>query len=241
MDGIIELKNIRLIRGKHFCLDIPQLVIERGQSYALVGQNGAGKTSLLSVVGFLDRVNEGEVFFEGRDVYRTNGQLLTLRRRIGLVMQEPLMFRGTVCDNIAYGLKIRGWQVERIVERVTECITIVGLDGLVDRKARELSGGEIRRVAIARAIAYHPDLLLLDEPTSSVDRQSIGTIEKLIADIRKREGTTVIITTHDTEQAYRIADEVIVLDNGRIVERIPKNGKTGKIEGVYHDGRYDSS
>lgn len=230
MDSIVELKNIRMIRGKHFCLNIPQFVIERGKSYALVGQNGAGKTSLLGVIGFLDRVDEGEVLFEGKGVYRLDGQLLAARRRMGLVMQEPLMFRGTVFDNIAYGLRLRGWEEERIVERVTECLTIVGLDGFADRKARDLSGGEIRRVAVARAVAYSPDLLLLDEPTSSVDRKNVGVIERLIADIREQDGTTIIVTTHDLEQASRMADELVVLDDGKIVESISKTPSGGSYD-----------
>jgi tungstate transport system ATP-binding protein len=237
MDTIVDLNNVSLRKGRLFCLKIPHLSIERGSSYALVGQNGAGKTSLLNVMGFLDRVDEGEVVFEGRDVYRMNGQLLTVRRRIGLVMQEPLMFRGTVLDNIAYGLKLRGWKERQIVERVTECLTTIGLDGYADRMARELSGGEIRRVAIARAIAYHPDLLLLDEPTSSVDRKSAEMVEQLITDLREREKTTVVVTTHYIEQAYRMADEVVVLDSGRIAEtrRLKKAQQTPTLQQLLSD------
>lgn len=218
---VFELRNVVLRRGSHFRLEIPELSIERGKCYSLVGQNGTGKSSLISVLGLLDRVDEGVVLFEGKDILGMNGALLGVRRRIGMVMQEPLMLRGTVFDNISFGLKLRGWTRERTIGRATQCAATVGLEGSLRRKARELSGGEVRRVAIARAIAYYPDLLLLDEPTSSIDKQNAVLIEELIRNILSQNGATVVMTTHDEKQARRMADEILLLEDGRIVKETP--------------------
>ena len=211
-------------------LDIDHLSFTRGSIYAVSGQNGSGKTTLLTILGLLLQPTAGKVFFEGKDIYLQPRSITAIRSTLSTVLQNPLLFDTTVENNIAYGLKIRGIpKVDRITT-VQECLQLVGLEGFEKRKAKELSGGEAQRIAIARALAIKPQVLFLDEFTANVDETTIALLEDVIKRVNRTDRSTIFLVTHDTRQAYRLADEVINLFQGRVVRPSLENLFRGTIE-----------
>jgi len=211
-----RLQSIRKCYGSNVALDIEELTIAGGRLYTLTGANGAGKSTLLSILAFLDPPTSGEIFYAGKRVDRNHGSVEEYRRKVTLLHQSPYLFGGSVHDNVAFGMKVRGIPGEerrRIVDRALEG---VGLQGFRDRKARELSGGEAQRVAMARALALKPEVLLLDEPLANIDRETTGWLETVIASL-PAQGTTVVMTTHDPDHPGRLNGESIHLEGGRHV------------------------
>ncbi|MBA7539912.1 Vitamin B12 import ATP-binding protein BtuD [subsurface metagenome] len=151
-----------------------------------------------------------------------------------LVNQDPFLFHSTVYNNIAYGLKIRSIPSKVQKSRIRSALNIVGLSGFKDRKADQLSGGEAQRGVIARALVIEPEVLFLDEPTANIDQKHVDVVERIIKKIKKEIKTTVIFTTHDLSQAYRLADEVISLLDGKIIKQVPENLLWGEI--IEEDG-----
>jgi tungstate transport system ATP-binding protein len=196
-------------------LDIESLTIVEGRLYTLIGANGAGKSTLLSILAFLSPPMAGEIFYAGRRVDWNRGSMEEQRRKVTLLHQAPYLFGGTVHANVAFGLKARGIQGEEQRRIVEDSLAIVGLKGFRERKARELSGGEAQRVAMARALALKPEVLLLDEPLANIDRETAGFLETVIASLPAR-GTTVVMTTHDPDRPERLNGESIFLEGGRI-------------------------
>jgi tungstate transport system ATP-binding protein len=213
-------------------LDIDHLSFTRGSIYAVLGQNGSGKTTLLNILGLLLKPTSGKVFFEGKDIYLHSTSITSIRSKISTVIQNPLLFDTTVENNIAYGLKIRGIPKEDRKSTVQHCLQLVGLEGFEKRKAKELSGGEAQRIAIARALAIKPQVLFLDEFTANVDEKTIALLEDVIKRVNRDYTSTVFLVTHDTHQAYRLADEVINLFQGRLVRPSLENLFKGTIEKV---------
>jgi tungstate transport system ATP-binding protein len=211
-----RLESIRKCYGSKVVLDIESLAIVGGRLYTLVGANGAGKSTLLSILAFLSPPTAGEIFYAGRRVDWNRGSVEEQRRKVTLLHQSPYLFGGTVHDNVAFGLKARGIQGEEQRRIVEDSLAIVGLQGFRERKARELSGGEAQRVAMARALALKPEVLLLDEPLANIDRETAGFLETVIASLPAR-GTTVVMTTHDPDRPERLNGESIFLEGGRIV------------------------
>ncbi|MFH1624490.1 MAG: phosphate ABC transporter ATP-binding protein [Pseudomonadota bacterium] len=205
----------KLYNGKKV-LDIPHLVIKKGMIYGVMGPNGSGKTTLLSILSLLIRPTSGRIYFEGLELDGSKTDELTVRRQMTMVLQNPFLLTTTVEKNVAYGLKIRGMHKKDRRQRVKECLDLVGLPGFEKRKAGELSGGEAQRVAIARGIAVNPKVLLLDEPTANVDKTNREVLEDIMNELNHRYKTTIVFTTHDSNQAYRLADEIIVLSDGRV-------------------------
>jgi tungstate transport system ATP-binding protein len=146
-----------------------------------------------------------------------------------LVHQKPFLFQTSVFNNVAYGLKLRGIATESYRTKIMNALAIVGLTDFSKRNAHQLSGGEAQRVVIARALVLEPEILFLDEPTANIDLRHIDVIERIIKKINREMKTTVIFTTHDLSQAYRLADEIISLLDGRIVPHVPENVFRGKI------------
>ncbi len=203
----------RTVNGKTIVDDV-SFTVQRGEVATIFGPSGSGKTSLLRLINRLDEPTKGTVLLEGED-YR-NIPPRELRRRVGMVMQQAFLFPGTVADNIRFGP--RQWGRELPMEEVERLLAQVGLTGYADRDVAQLSGGEAQRVALARTLANEPDVLLLDEPTSALDEGSKAEVESLIQHIIRERGLTCLWVTHDVDQVVRMADKVIVLEKGRVVQ-----------------------
>jgi len=210
-----ELRNIRHGYGQEFVLDVSELTIGKGISLGLVGPNGCGKSTLLRILAFLEEPNSGNILFEDR---QAGADYASLRKQVTLVLQEPYLLKRSVFDNVAYGLRVRG-EKSALRKRVFEALEWVGLDPqtFAYRRWFELSGGEAQRVSVASRLILQPKVLLLDEPTASVDTRSSALIQKAILDIRSRWGTTLVIASHDLTWLGGITDEVLRIQGGRIV------------------------
>ncbi len=231
MDKLIfKARNLIKVYNSKIVLDIDNLNFQEGKIYAIVGPNGSGKTTLLNILNLLEKPDEGQIFFYDQEITnKSNSDTLEIRRRMTLVNQDPFLFHSTVYDNIAYGLKIRSIPSEIQKSRIRSALNIAGLSGFKDRKANQLSGGEAQRVVIARALVIEPEVLFLDEPTTNIDQKHIDVVERIIKKIKKEIKTTVIFTTHNLCQAYRLTDEVISLLDGKIIEQVPENLLRGEI------------
>lgn len=215
MDTLVKLTAIEKRYGRTVALDLNQMTIRAGRLYLLTGPNGSGKSTLLNILALLTRPDEGEMHFAGEKVTWNGAALTRLRRNITLLHQAPYLFRGTVADNVAFGLSVRGIRGADARRLVGEALATVGLAGFEDRKTGQLSGGEAQRVAMARALAIRPDLLLLDEPLANVDKQSAQVLEEVISAL-PGGGTTVVMSSHDPYHEERLPCEVISLLGGRI-------------------------
>ena len=231
MDKLIfKVRNLKKVYNNKIVLDVDNLDFQEGKIYAIVGPNGSGKTTLLNILNLLEKADEGQIFFHDQEITnKSNEDILEIRRRMTLVNQDPFLFHSTVYDNIAYGLKIRSIPPKVQKSRIKSALNIVGLSGFKDRRANQLSGGEAQRAVIARALVIEPEVLFLDEPTANIDQKHIDVVERIIKKIRKEIKTAVIFTTHDLSQAYRLADEVISLLDGKIIKQVPENLLRGEI------------
>ena len=219
---MLEARGLQHEAAGRTVLDVPELRIEKGARLAIVGPNGAGKSTLLRLLAFLDRPTRGEVALDGATP-RTRHERLAARRRVTLVEQRPLLFRGSVVDNAAWGLVTRGTGRDEARRRALSCLEQLGVGGLAHRPARSLSEGEIQRVAIARALATGAGVLLLDEPASGADRSAQGALYQAITSASAKDGVTVCVASHQLEEAYRWSDRVLALHAGRPVPVTPEN------------------
>lgn len=215
MSELYRLRSVTKRYGANVAVDIDLLTIDAGRLYTLTGANGAGKSTLLGILAFLTPPTTGEIFYAGERIDWRSDIVRRRRRKITLLHQSPYLFEGTVFRNVAYGLKARGIAGEAEREAVGRALETVGLEGFRDRNARELSGGEAQRVAMARALALDPEVLLLDEPLANIDRETTVLLEAVIASLPSR-GTTVVMTTHDPDPPARWSGGSIVLEGGRI-------------------------
>ena len=227
-DIILRVKNLVKRYEDGFSLEIPERKFARGNIYCLVGANGAGKTTLLNLLCLLEQPDNGEIFFNEAQITGSNS--FNIRRKITLVMENPFLFGASVFNNIAAGLKLRSVNKKARREMAEEALDMVGLKNFSNRYARNLSRGETQRVAIARSIVFKPEVLLLDEPFTNIDRQNVELIESLIKAIRQRYLATIIFTTHDFLQARRLSDEVVSLVDGKIVDAAGENFFSGEVE-----------
>jgi tungstate transport system ATP-binding protein len=211
MQSVISLKNIRVMQGENFSLSVENLSLQPHRIYALTGPNGAGKSTLLRVMALLMPPQAGSIKFADSD----SANIAQLRQRVTLVEQSPYLFKGSVSDNLSYGLKLRGVDNAEINSRIKETLTNVGLEEFEERQAKELSSGEVQRVALARALVLKPELLLLDEPTANIDSTSLQAYEALLNRLPEY-GVTVVFSTHDMSQSRRLGGEVLRIENGRL-------------------------
>lgn len=203
----------RIVNGDRIILDIDSLSLPQGELTAIAGPNGAGKSTLLNLLAFLTQPDRGIIHFRGTPVRPRDFQ--RLRQQVTLVDQTPYLFPGSVFDNVAYGLKVRGISRYQRPALVAEALSLVDLDGYARRAVTGLSGGEIQRVAIARALVFRPQVVLLDEPTASVDAARMGMVEDLVTNLCAAKRVSVLLSTHNLGQAHRLTDRVIHLTDGR--------------------------
>jgi tungstate transport system ATP-binding protein len=197
-------------------LEVEQLEIRRGEILALVGPSGSGKSTLLRLLNFLESPTSGEIEFAGARFASGQEIPLELRRRVTTVFQRPMLLNRSVWDNVDYGLQLRGLRDQH--QAVQEVLKEVGLEELSRQRARTLSGGEAQRVALARAMVLHPDVLLLDEPTANLDPYNVGLIEGIARRLNREQRTTLVLVTHNVFQAHRLADRVVFLLDGKVIE-----------------------
>lgn len=214
MSEVIAIQNLLVQRGGKTVLEIDSLSIQHGSVLAVVGPNGAGKSSLLLALARLIKPRRGEIHFNGKPA--TAESDLTYRRRIGLVMQDPLLFDTSVHENIATGLRFRGIPKAEIEHKVTFWLERMGIAHLKTRRANELSGGEAQRVSLARAFVLDPELLLLDEPFSALDSPTRSRLLDDLQQILAQTAATTVFITHDLGEARRLGHQIAVLLGGRI-------------------------
>jgi len=216
---LLELNNIDLQLG-NFSLQIARLQLQVGCLYALKGENGAGKSTLLRLLALLQPPRGGTMLFAGQTVVWRSARLKKLRQQITLLEQTPLLFSGSVEKNLAFGLKLRGMTEKELQQRIASALEIVGLSGFEPRLASELSGGEARRVGLARALCLRPRLLLLDEPTANLDVAQVAALEHFLVGLPE-QGMTVVIASHDAAQPQRLGGEIIQLADGQLHQPVP--------------------
>jgi tungstate transport system ATP-binding protein len=215
-DAVLPIEGRRIVvaRTGRVLLDAVDVCIDGTGLTVILGPNGAGKTLLLRVLVNLAVADSGLVRWAGMPPDRARAP------RIGFVFQKPMMLRRSVLANVTYALAATAVPRPECASRAREVLSLACLDHLAQTPARLLSGGEQQRLALARALAAEPDVLLLDEPASSLDPAATLAIEKLIETVRAR-GTRIVLVTHDIGQARRLADTVLFMHRGRILERAP--------------------
>jgi tungstate transport system ATP-binding protein len=215
MPPLLELSNIEVRASGHAILDIPAFVVGAGETVALFGPNGAGKTTLLHVAALLRHPDRGVVMIGGARATTRNAA--TLRRSLSVVFQDPLLFDRTVLANAAAGLRFQGMTRADAEPIARRWLARFGVEHLSARGARGLSGGEASRVALARAFATEPALLLLDEPFSALDAPARGALLVPLRDQVRESGASALLVTHDLAEAFTFADRVCLIDGGRII------------------------
>uniref|UniRef100_A0A5B7CDJ6 Putative ABC transporter I family member 17 n=1 Tax=Davidia involucrata TaxID=16924 RepID=A0A5B7CDJ6_DAVIN len=202
-----------ILRGIN--VDLP-----KGMIVGIIGPSGSGKSTLLRALNRLWEPPSRTVFLDGRDI--TELDVLSLRRKVGMLFQLPVLFEGTVADNIRYGPQLRGKRLSD--NEVHKLLTLADLDSsFFNKSGGELSVGQAQRVALARTLANEPEVLLLDEPTSALDPISTQNIEDVIMKLKKKRGMTIVMVSHSIKQIQRVADLVCLLVNGEIVEVLKPN------------------
>lgn len=212
--NLVETRGVVKRYGDAVVLDRVNLGVKEGDFLALIGPNGAGKTTLLRVMAALEAPTYGQIYYKGEVVERTE----VLRRASTMVFQRAVVFSGSVHENVAYGLKLRGMSKAEVDRRVREALSQVELEGFERRNARKLSGGEQQRVSLARAIALDVELLLLDEPTANLDPHSSAIMEEVISWINKERQVTTVLATHNLSQAESLSRKAALLMHGRLTQ-----------------------
>ena len=214
MTAILETDHLsREVAGVRIVDDVTVTVLT-GRVLVVVGPSGAGKSSFLRLLNRLDEPTSGAVRFEGHDYRQIPPR--ELRRRVGMVTQTAYLFPGTLADNLRFGPLQQG--IELPAKTIDALLSEVGLEGRSGEDVAHLSGGEAQRVSLARALANEPAVLLLDEPTSSLDAEAKDEIEKLILTVVRRNELTCVMVSHDLSQAARIADQIMVMNKGRVTK-----------------------
>jgi tungstate transport system ATP-binding protein len=210
----LTLENISKSYDDEKILSGLSYTFSAGETHILMGANGCGKSTLLRICALLEQPDRGNLVFSSG-----NGELpvdLALRRRITLVLPKVGIFNNTVFNNVAYGLKIRSIAKNERTERVIRMLRFIGLEHKRNQNALSLSSGEAQRLGIGRALVIEPDLLLLDEPTASIDNKNRELIEAMILQMKEAGRTTTIMTTHDSSQADRLSSRLIMMKNGKL-------------------------
>ena len=218
-DSLVQMRGLSFGYGERLILDDISLDIPRGKVTALMGASGGGKTTVLRLIGGQIRAQQGQMLFDGQDVTpMSQSQLYQARRRMGMLFQYGALFADlSVFDNVAFPLREHTDLPEALIRDIVLMkLNAVGLRGARDLRPSDLSGGMVRRVALARAIALDPELVMYDEPFAGLDPISLGTAARLIRQLNDTMGLTSLFVSHDLEQTFAIADQVIILANGKV-------------------------
>jgi len=228
-----HLTGVKKFYNSHPAVDIGNLSIQQSSITGLVGPNGSGKSTLLNMLAFIDRPSEGTILFKDQKAEPYSD---TVRFRVSLLAQEPYLLKRSVYENIAYGLKLRGGGHSRYPEQVNESLALVGLSPreFSNRPWYGLSGGEAQRVALAARLVLKPEVLILDEPTASVDADSAGRIMDCALMASKEWGTTLIIASHDWKWLHGICGNVLQMYKGKIIGNGMENIMFGPWNLRYH-------
>lgn len=215
MNALYRLSNIVQQYNGRTVLELDEFQVPEGAIVGLAGHNGSGKSTLMRMLAFLEHPVSGNVFYDGREI----ADLATgLRREVTMLTQEPYLLKRSVFRNVAYGLELRGAGRDEIETSVNEALMLVGLDPdiFMNRQWYELSGGEAQRVALAARLAIKPRVLLLDEPTASLDRESTMLIHEAAVKVRENSGTTLVIVSHDHHWLEDVSDIIFKFAGGRM-------------------------
>lgn len=220
----LELKDLTYVYAKgtpfeHKALDNINLEINSGETLAVIGHTGSGKSTLIQHLNGLFKADSGEVFFNGKDIWEDKKNIRNIRFKIGLCFQYPeyQLFEETVYKDIAFGPKNMGLDEKEIDRRVRQSLEYMGLpERYLERSPFELSGGQKRKVALAGILAVEPEILVLDEPTAGLDPKARNNLFSLIENYKKQSGSTVVFVSHSMEDVARLADRIIVINDGKV-------------------------
>ena len=218
---MLKAAHLTHMYGRRTVLDIADFELPAGSVTAVVGPNGSGKSTLLRILGLVERPRTGDVTLEDRPIVSAADSRWA-RRRVTLVEQSPYLFRGTVQQNVRYALSLHGIRGAEAQRRTTEALERLHLGAFADRSAGELSAGEIQRVAVARAIALRPMVLLMDEPVGVADRAAAAQLLRILQNERAR-GAAICFASHQLEDAFRWSDHLTALAEGRSSPITPEN------------------
>ncbi len=227
---ILGLRGVSQIKSGSRILSEINLQVPEGSFFVLMGPTGCGKTTLLRIAGLIDRPASGTVEYRGAPVPGRGSERLSVRREIVTLFQRPVLFRGTVRSNLEWGLRIRGISGKEAESRIAKALEMVDLQELAGRDASTLSGGELQRTALARAMVIRPRVLLLDEPTSSVDPELRQSMVRRMANLHKKTGITFVMATHDFSEALSLGTAGAVMRQGGIEQ-------TGSMDEIFYNPR----
>jgi tungstate transport system ATP-binding protein len=214
---VLNVQDLRVDRGGVQILDVPAFHLNTQEFVSLIGPNGCGKsTLLLSIMCLLKRVR-GSINYKGEEI-DSDQKALAYRRKIAMVLQDPHLFDATVYDNVASGLKIRGIGGAKAKKTVTDYLERFNLAHMATRYARKLSGGEARRVSLARAFAVEPDMIFFDEPFANLDPPTRQSLSEDMVRIIRETGICAVLVTHDQSEALRLSDRIVVMNKGQVVQ-----------------------
>ncbi|KMQ95487.1 spermidine putrescine abc transporter atp-binding protein [Lasius niger] len=212
-DNILELRNVSKEYDGKVILKGISLNIHEGEFLTILGPSGCGKTTLLRLVAGFEKPNNGQILFNGKDLIK----IPIHKRQVNTIFQSYALFPHlNVFDNIAYGLKLKKMNKDKIKKEVTKALNLVKLEGFEDKDINDLSGGQKQRVAVARALVLNPKILLLDEPFAALDLKLRQQMQLELKKIQREVDITFIFITHDQEEAFTMSDRVVVMNNGQI-------------------------
>ena len=219
MKPVYTIANLRKKYQNKEVLNIDNMQLYQGEIFGLMGPSGAGKSTLLRLLDFLEEPTAGVIEFKGERFGTDREPELKQKRKITTVFQRSALLRTSLWNNVVYPLKLRGEEINgEKKEEIEKLLEQMGLTEFKDQRADKLSGGETQRAALARALVFEPEVLLLDEPTSNLDPTNIGIIEEMIKQYIKKENKMILVVTHNIFQARRLADRVGLLHQGQLVE-----------------------